>query len=238
MMDRRDLLFAMGCVAGSGGALWMRPDNHVRLMPPGKMADAVPEAFADWSIDRGMGVVMPPSEGSLADRLYDEILARAYMNTDSMVPPVMCLMTYGARQSDALQLHRPETCYPAVGFTVSNHRKTMLPLAAGALLPVVEITARLGNRIEDVVYWTRVGEDLPQDPGQQRKMRLRSALAGVIGDGVLVRMSSVRRQPDTALHAPLRRFATDLLISSPAPLQRGLIGTQFSAVIARKPRAA
>jgi EpsI family protein len=232
MINRRDLVFGIGCAAAAGGAMWMRPDNYVRLMPEKKLDDSVPEQFGAWSIDRGMGVVMPPTEGSLADRLYDEIMSRAYYQpTAATVAPVMCLMTYGAKQSDALQLHRPETCYPAVGFQLLSVRKAQLPLAGAATLPIVELTARMGERIEDVIYWTRVGEDLPQNAGEQRRKRLLAALAGDIGDGVLVRMSAIRRAPDAALHRQLGGFATEMLAALKPAVRRGLIGTQRAAAL-------
>jgi EpsI family protein len=232
MIDRRDMIFGLGCAAAAGGALWMRPDEYVRLMPDKKLEAAVPEQFGPWAIDRGLGVVLPPSEGSLADRLYDEVMARAYYQPASQTArPVMCLMTYGARQSDALQLHRPETCYPAVGFQLVSHRKAALPLASGASLPIVEITARLGERFEDVLYWTRVGEDLPQDSGEQRRKRLRASLAGQIGDGVLVRMSSARLQESAPGFPALRAFARDMLGALTPATRRGLVGTKLAAAI-------
>jgi len=233
MIDRRDMLFGLGCAAAAGGALWMRPDDYVRLMPQQKMEKTIPESFGRWAIDRSMGVVMPPTEGSLADRLYDEILARGYFQPASIdIPPVMCLMTYGERQSDALQLHRPETCYPAVGFEIIAHRKTVLALAGGVRLPIVELTARLGGRVEDVMYWTRVGEDLPQDSREQRRMRLKASLSGYVGDGVLVRMSAVRRNPAKALHPELRAFASEMLAALKPATRRGFIGTKPAAAMA------
>ena len=231
MIDRRDMIFGLGCAAAAGGALWMRPDNYLRLMPAAKLEKMIPETFGPWAIDRSLGVVLPPSEGSLADRLYDEIMARAYFQPENgEARPVMCLMTYGARQSDALQLHRPETCYPAVGFQITEYRKTALALPSGGKLPIVEISARLGERNEDLIYWTRVGEDLPQDAGEQRNKRLRASLAGNVGDGVLVRMSVVRRAEDTPGFAELKLFASEMLGALKPATRRGLIGTRLAAV--------
>lgn len=232
MMDRRDVIFGLGCAAAAGGAVWMRPSNYLRLMPAEKLEKSIPESFGGWAIDRSMGVVLPPSEGSLADRLYDEIMARAYFQpavTESR--PVMCLMTYGARQSDALQLHRPETCYPAVGFQVQMYRKAQLKLAGGSTLPIVQISARLGERIEDVIYWTRVGEDLPQDAAEQRNKRLRASLAGNIGDGVLVRMSTARRADEKPNFGALEQFAREMLAAVKPATRRGLVGTRLAAAI-------
>lgn len=232
MINRRDMVFGLGCAAAAGGALWMRPDHYLRLMPDEKLEKSIPESFGRWAIDRGMGVVLPPSEGSLADRLYDEIMARAYFQPAlPEARPVMCLMTYGARQSDALQLHRPETCYPAVGFQILMYRKAQLALAGGAMLPIVEISARLGERVEDVIYWTRVGEDLPQDASEQRNKRLRASLAGNVGDGVLVRMSTVRRAEETPNFAALEQFAREMLVALKPATRRGLIGTRLARAV-------
>ncbi|MBA4748768.1 MAG: EpsI family protein [Sphingopyxis sp.] len=231
-MNRREVIFAAGCAVAAGGALWLRPDNYVRLMPNKKLVDAIPERFGAWDIDRGLGVVMPPSEGTLADRLYDEIMARAYFQpADLEQSPVMCLMTYGARQSDALQLHRPEVCYPAVGFQIIDYRKLMLSIGNGAVLPAVEISTQFAERREDVLYWTRVGEDLPQNSADQRRMRLRASLSGDIGDGVLVRMSALRADPRQSQHPQLRRFAAELLAALDPAILRGLVGTRLASAL-------
>lgn len=234
MMDRRDMVFGLGCVAAAGGAAWLRPRDYQRLMPAQKLASAIPEAFGRWSIDRSIGVVLPPSEGSLADRLYDEVLARAYLQPAAVDDgSVMCLITYGARQSDALQLHRPELCYPAVGFQVVGYQKQMLTLGRGAQLPIVQMSARLGQRVEDVLYWTRVGEDFPQDAADQRAKRLRASLAGKIGDGVLVRMSKVRQTAEAGPQfAELSQFAREILHALRPDVRRGLVGTRMAALLA------
>ena len=236
MINRRDTIFALGCAAAAGGAIWLRPNNYQRLMPDQTLAAAIPEQFGDWMIDRGLGVVLPPSKGSLADRLYDEIMARAYYQPGNLaLSPVMCLMSFGARQSDALQLHRPETCYPAVGFQVSGYRQTRLALTESVIMPTVEMTATIGPRVEDVLYWTRVGEDLPSDSAEQRKMRLRAAMAGNVGDGVLVRMSSVRRKADQPAFGVLRAFAVQMLQAVDPRVRRGLIGTELAGGFRAEP---
>lgn len=237
MMDRRDVLFGLGCVAAAGGAAWLRPNDYQRLMPTETLAKSIPEAFGRWSIDRSIGVVLPPSEGSLADRLYDEILARAYLQPAAAESgSVMCLITYGSRQSDALQLHRPEVCYPAVGFQVTDYQKRMLKFRPGAELPIVQMSARLGQRVEDVLYWTRVGEDFPQDAADQRAKRLWASLAGKVGDGVLVRMSKVRAQPDAAPgFEDLNQFAREMLQSLRPDIQRGLVGTRLATLLPDAP---
>ena len=229
MMDRRDLLLGAGCLIASAGGLALRPRRMVNLMGNIQLTRAIPDGFAAWQEDRGIGVLMPPSKGSLADRLYKQILARAFWQpTRPDQPPVMLLISYGAEQSDALQLHRPETCYPAVGYTVQARRLAQLPLAGGGTLPIVEMSATAGGRTEDVLYWTRVGEDLPQTAGEQRTRRLEAALHGTVGDGVLVR-TSMTRTGSEAQFENLRGFVADMLSAITPATRRALIGTTRAA---------
>jgi EpsI family protein len=160
----------------------------------------IPERFASWRIAPGVGAVLPPSEGSLADLLYDEILARGYFQEPVRdISPVMMLATRGSVQSDALQLHRPEACYPAVGFTIIGRRLETLTLGPGMSAPAVFLTAQFDERIEDIIYWTRIGQDFPQTAAEQRSDRLKLALRGAVGDGILMRFSAVRRASEPEL---------------------------------------
>lgn len=193
MIDRRDLMIGLACVGGAGAAAWLQPRRRIDLLGGRTLENILPDGFAPWAIAPGIGALIPPSEGSLSDRLYDEIIAKGYQRTDRPdTVPVMLLATHGKTQSDALQLHRPEACYPAVGFAITDRRLERLALAPGLAVPVVHLTARLGERIEDIVYWARIGDDLPQTAAEQRRDKLRAAMAGYVPDGVLMRFSAVR----------------------------------------------
>lgn len=195
MIDRRDLMIGLACLGGAGAAAWLQPRRRMDLLGGRTLASILPDAFAPWTIAPGVGTLVPQTEGSLADRLYDEIIAKGYRRADSDAAPVMLLATHGKTQSDALQLHRPEACYPAVGFTITERVLDTLDVLAGFSIPVVRLTARLGERVEDIVYWARVGDDLPQTAAEQRSDKLRAAMAGVVPDGILMRYSAVRRDP-------------------------------------------
>jgi len=48
-----------------------------------------------------------------------------------MQSPVMLFASHGSKQSDALQLHRPEACYPSIGFTMKGRELVDLPVGNG-----------------------------------------------------------------------------------------------------------
>ena len=136
----------------------------------------------------------------------------------------MLLIAYGAAQSDLLQLHRPESCYPAIGFSISNRSLVDIAMPAGVKVPGVHLTATAQERVEDISYWARLGEYLPQTAGDQRQDRLRTALQGYIADGILVRASMIRNG-SAPNYAKLDAFLGDLLSSLDPAKRPALIGS-------------
>ncbi|NJR77845.1 exosortase-associated protein EpsI, V-type [Sphingomonas corticis] len=234
MIARRDLLVGAGCAAALGAAEYLRPRRALKLLRDGEtMARVIPGAFAGWSIGEGGDIVMPETPGSLASRLYSDRVARTYRHADGDgSEEVMLLAAYGAAQSDVLQLHRPEVCYPAVGFTIKERRLVSLPVAPGVTVPAVLLSAQAGGRMEDVAYWTRLGDDLPQTGGDQRWVRLRAAMAGYVGDGVLVRASMLRRGGEPSFPI-LQQFLSQMLMSTAARDRAALIGRTRADALAR-----
>lgn len=205
-IDRRDLLAGLACAGGLGLAEWLRPRTLEILMPPGgKLTNLVPRTVGPWSQGADGDVVVPRTEGSLASKLYGDQLARIYYRADQSGVPIMLSIAYGYRQSDALQLHRPEACYPAVGFAVTQPRALELDL--GTLkVPAVALTATATGRIEDLVYWTRMGRRFPRSNAEQREMRFANAIEGLVPDGVLVRASAVRTDREVPVFGQVEGF--------------------------------
>lgn len=224
MIDRRDLLFGAGCAAALGGAELLRPRQTINLVGNKTLKEIIPEQIGDWTLDPSSEPILPPSEGSLTDRLYDELLARAYVErSNRALPPVMMLCTHGSVQSDALQLHRPETCYPALGFGITDRALVEANLLPGLKVPAVRLTARSGPRVEDILYWTRIGFDFPQTASEQRRDRLIAAARGFVGDGILLRLSAVRTS-DRPQHDYILSFARALAASIAVGGRRALFG--------------
>src|SRR3546814_14907185 len=84
----------------------------------------------------------------------------------------MLLMAYGSTQSDLLQLHRPETCYPAFGYRISRSAVASLDFSARDLL-VRELIVVGTARTESILYWTRERDALHKSNSAHRSGRLR-----------------------------------------------------------------
>lgn len=228
MIDRRDFLIAASCIGALGTAEALRPRRRVNLLGDRDLSAGLPRKFGAWSAQEGGDIVVPQTDGSLAARLYSKQIIRTYARGDDR-PPVMLVIAYGASQSDELQLHRPESCYPAVGFAIRDRRFVTLPIGADATVPAVALRAISSERQEDILYWTRLGEYLPRTAGEQRRTRLATALQGYVGDGVLVRASMVRT--DRPNFDALSDFLRDLVRATQPDIRRVLVGTARSAAV-------
>jgi EpsI family protein len=225
MIARRDLIMGGAALAGAALAYQLKPHHKLNVLGKRKMADIVPTAFGAWSSQNADGLVTPETEGKLASRLYNEIVSRNYLH-DATGEQVMMLIAYGDTQSDLLQLHRPEACYPAVGFKVTMSRDATVPIGPKAALPARRVVAQRSDRSERIVYWTRVGEFLPTTGGGQRKAQLATAMQGFVPDGALFRFSSVR--PDASAFGVLEGFIAQLVLAV-APANRSpLVGSALA----------
>jgi EpsI family protein len=226
MIGRRDLLLGGGCLLAAGAAYQLTPRRHLNLLGDKKMESVIPTAFGDWTSQGDATLVKPVAEGSLAARLYSQSISRVYSNPQG--DEVMVLVAYGDNQSDLLQLHRPEACYPAVGFSLLYNQPAVVPLGpAGVTLPSRRVTAERSDRREDIVYWTRLGEYLPTDGTAQGKARLETAMQGYIADGVLIRCSKLSSD-DAAAFADLDAFIREMLRAVTPKNRPALVGTSLS----------
>lgn len=229
-MRRRDLLLGALAVGALGGAEALRPRKRLLLLPKGgTIQGAIPEGFGDWQAQSASDLVGPEQAGRLARSLYSETVSRVYTEAATGAA-VMLLAAYGDTQSDLLQLHRPESCYPAVGFTLRSARSVELPLPGGAALPVRQVVAFTEQRTENIVYWTRMGETLPQTGGEQRIARLQNAVQGYIPDGILVRCSVLGESDEAFVVAD--RFIGAMLRATPRDRRPALVGTDLARRIA------
>jgi len=135
----------------------------------------------------------------------------------------MLLMAYGSSQGGMLQIHRPEICYPASGFRLTETRVTHIPLGQGRSIPSRSFTGRSDTRTEQVLYWTRIGGLVPTSWTGQRIAVIRSNLAGSIPDGLLVRLSTVSDDSEQA-QAMLKGFAHAMMEAIPLASRRMLVG--------------
>ncbi len=195
----------------------MRPT--IRLadeLPPIDLATMVPKAFGDWHEEINViAQVVNPQSKSMIEKLYSQTLSRTYINAQGY--RIMLSIAYGKNQSDALQLHKPELCYPAQGFTLLNKQTSPLDLL-GSPISTVWLETSLGQRFEPLTYWTVVGDHITTSGTDKKLTEMGYALRGRIPDGMLVRLSSIDR--DTANAHALQNLFANAMIQAIAPEQR------------------
>lgn len=230
MTSRREFLIGGACLLSAGAAYTATPRERMSLLGKAKLEDLVPRAFGSWSELPSTGIVTPESDDSLAAKLYAQTVARIF--TDGKGKSVMALLAYGDTQSDQLQLHRPEVCYPAFGFALLEAASVPIQIGVSAVVSGRRLTAQSTVRTEHIAYWTRIGEALPQTSDEQRSAKLKLALRGIIPDGILVRISNLEPTPDEGF-ALNQGFARELLTAMSAVGRRALVGTELAARLNR-----
>ena len=219
-LSRRDVLISATILSASGIGLARKPWKSVVVLSDGKLKQIFPEKFGNWVDTGSEGLVLPPEQQAKSDRTYADILARNYITADGNL--VMLLIAYDQKQSGMLQVHRPEACYPASGFKISQIKEASVNLG-DRMVPALSLTATNGPRIEQVLYWTRIGRAFPLSYDDQRASLVRQNLLGLEPDGALIRLSVLN--PDAAASLKLMSdFARLLYRSSPIRGQDMLAG--------------
>jgi EpsI family protein len=230
MTLRRDLLIGAACLAGAGAAEALIPRRRVSLLGATTVASIVPMQIPGWTARDVTDLVAPKEEDSLASRIYGETVGRVYRQS-STGAEVMMLLAHGDTQSDDLQLHRPEVCYPAFGYAITQNQDASIALGAGAIIPGRDLLAVAPDRRETILYWSRLGEYFPTNRSEQHLDRFRTALKGIVADGILARFSVEQIEPAEAT-AIMQTFVP-ALIKAVAPAHRpALIGTTLSQKLA------
>ena len=185
MIDRRTFLLSGTLCAGGLGALSVHPAFRTSGTQHDASQLGLPEAFGVWRTLPAESVILPPAD-ALSKAAYEQIAVAAYSNGQG--PAIVVLVAYGPLQTHALQLHRPETCYPSSGFEILEQKIDEVALA-GRRVPAGWMEAQRGNRIDRLLYWTRIGTTFTRDLWDQRLTIARNAFQGAPSDGVLVRIS-------------------------------------------------
>ncbi len=224
MIARRDFIIGAACCLGSGAAYALKPRRKTTLMDGGKkLNEILPAKLEGWTSRDVSDLVAPETPDSLAARLYGETVGRIY-HQESTGDQVIMLMAHGDVESNELQLHRPEVCYPAFGFAIQENTPLSLNFPRGVTVPCRRLLATSNDRDETILYWTRLGEAFPTTVGEQRVERLRTAMHRFIPDGLLARFSVIGSDKTASL-AIMERFVPNLVMHVAAKERRALIGT-------------
>lgn len=224
---RREALLGGALLATAAAGFALKPRLPEKLLGKVKLDTLVPSTFGAWKYQPASGLVLPPAD-QLRDKIYSQVVTRAYTRADGAL--VMLLIAYSGAQDGMIQVHRPEVCYPASGFRLTDNAAHDLVLAPGVDVQSRYIVAEADLRREQLIYWTRVGDYFPTKWSEQRWSVAKENFRGIIPDGVLVRFSTVGSGDERNL---LDAFARDLYAGIGMPLRRVLVGTDRGGAVPR-----
>ncbi len=187
----------------------------------------IPYVFGTWyAVDDEQAQIIEPERAAVINYLYSQTLSRTFVNKKTGMR-VMLSLAYGKVQSDGKEVHKPEVCYPAQGFTIDQLSKVTLDVGHEPQhIRATQLIAKLGSRIEPVVYWTTLGTYSYNSRMQKKQLELNYALQNLIPDGLLFRVSMIDQNTIEA-NSILYQFINDLYSSiSEQTFKKRLFGFQ------------
>jgi len=183
----------------------------------------LPKQFGHWREDDSQVYsLVNPARQSLIDKLYSQVLARAYINDEGR--RIMLSIAYGSDQSDMMQVHKPEVCYSAQGFRILKSVAGIFDTGFGDV-QVKRLLAVQGARVESVIYWITIGDTMTTNSRQWKLAQLKYGLTGKVPDGMVFRVSSLG--DETAAYSAQQDFIKALLQALSPEDRKRLIGSAF-----------
>ncbi len=209
-------------VLAAGLAFAAKPRTRVADQSPKVDLEVViPKTFGNWKLDERVVPILPsPDAKAVLDRIYSQTVSRTYVNESG--ERVMLSVAYGGEQSDSMQVHRPEVCYPAQGFSVLKSLKGVMETQFGQL-PIRRLVASQGPRVEPITYWITVGDQVARSNWEQKLAQLSYGLTGKVPDGLLFRISTIDRDEQRA-YSVQEAFVRELLAQIDADARVRLVG--------------
>jgi EpsI family protein len=217
-LSRREVLAGLAMVSAAGVAAARKPDIELNYLGNHKLDQVLPAKIGRWNFVGSSGLVIPPRD-QLALALYSQTLTRVYYDGNV---PVMLLIAYSATQNGFLQVHRPEFCYTAAGFSLSDFAPHQVALNAAKSLRVNTLSATRDGGGEKLLYWVRIGNHIPLSWAQQKLVFAEDNLRKLIPDSALIRVSTPLGSEGPSM-VVLDEFVRAMVESAPAQLRRVLI---------------
>jgi EpsI family protein len=217
-LTRRKFALGLTFAGAAGVAAARQPSINVDYLGKHKLEEVVPEKIGRWSFVSSSGLVVPP-EDQLSRALYSQLLTRVYSAEDGSA--MMLLVAQSGSQTGILQIHRPEICYNAGGYQLSQIEPHPVHLPWGTI-PTMTMAATNDRRVERLAYWTRVGDHMPTTWRQQRLAIAMDNLQRQIPDAVMVRVSTLSNDKASALGS-IDDFIRAMLSSVTPELRRVFI---------------
>jgi EpsI family protein len=217
------LAICMALTAAFSAFFMPRPQSLAQARASAALEQLFPDQFGAWRLDPAASALIRPAfERARQFQMYDQVLERTYI--DDQGHSVMLSVAYGRQQSVGLQMHRPEVCYKAGGFSVQSVMQGQLKLGERDLI-VTRLLASMVGRPEPITYWRLLGDDVVADETQFKLRQLSLGASGAIPDGMLVRVSSI--DDDTsAAYKVHEAFVQAMAQSLNGPQRKRVLGWQ------------
>ena len=213
--SRREFVTGVLMASGAGVAVARRPNIELNYLGNHTLEKIIPAKIGRWNFVASSGLVVPPRD-QLQLAVYSQLLTRIYSDERSSI---MLLIAYSANQTGFLQVHRPEFCYTAAGYQLSNAARHVIPLGGPDQLRVNSLDAVRDGQLEKLLYWTRIGDRIPLSWTQQKLAVAEQNLRRIVPDAALVRVSTVATDEGQAL--PLMDdFIRSMIASVPSSFRR------------------
>lgn len=209
-------------LVAAGLAFALTPREKIADQGPKVDLEAmIPKQFGEWRLDESIAPLQAsPDVRAMLNKIYNQTLSRTYINSKG--ERIMLSIAYGGDQSDSMQVHKPEVCYPAQGFQVLKQSNAQLETGFHPI-PAVRLVAVQGNRVEPITYWITVGDRVPGSGTARKLEQLKYGLTGKVPDGLLFRVSSIAADHERAFSLQAS-FVNGLLKSAPPEARERLIG--------------
>jgi EpsI family protein len=195
------------------------PDKPINYLGDNKLDAIVPKTIGRWNFVSESGLVVPTEDQS-ALTLYSQQLTRVYW--DGRNSPIMLLIAAGNDQTGFLQVHRPEYCYTAAGYRLGQAQLRPIAIGDGRRIVANKLQATRNGQSEWLLYWTRVGTQIPGSWAEQRLAIAVDNLKQIIPDAMLIRVSTTMldgREAETILG----EFIQAMIGSITPPLRRAFV---------------
>jgi EpsI family protein len=219
---RRNILLMLFMVTAFGMAIALHPNQRIADQRSRiDLESMIPKQFGDWKIDeKAVTLQIDPQRQAVLNHIYNQTLSRTYVNQKG--ESIMLSIAYGGDQSNSMQVHKPEVCYPAQGFNILKNTTGSLVSGFGGI-PVRRLVAQRGLRIEPITYWIRIGDVAEINSVRLKLERLRYRLTGYVPDGLIFRVSNI--SPDDTIAFQLQEeFIRSLLSNLDKNARISLIG--------------
>ena len=183
----------------------------------------IPKQFGDWHQDSAIiPVTASPEQEELLKQIYSQNLTRTYVDNHGY--RVMLSVVYGDGIDKQLDVHRPEVCYVAQGFKVSDYTDLVIHTLFGRL-PVRRLVATNGQRIEPISYWIKVGDKAVGSAFERKMTKIKQVLTGRADSGLLARVSTIDTDQVLA-YKEQEAFINAMLQAMPEDQRKQLVGDQ------------